>query len=260
MEKTLHFIWYQGLRTAPPELQAIPSQWKSLNPEYQIKVWDSVSLEEFIKNCYPHYLSFFRNIGSGQTERQAVIKKCDFGRLLALLRFGGGYIDLDCEPVKPLRSLFDYGKVEHIHTRFVYSRNGSYPTNLKKIHGKPIQVDFEKYELILSREHCFNTVLNGWSVSNTVMFAKAGSALLNDMIVSCIANVKEKVLAFAGPLGLSKYLISRISDLSGRVLTLPPYYFLWQKHDMGEVWERAVCCHQNRMDWTDKTNIVPWDC
>ncbi len=262
MQKTLHFMWFQGLTAAPPELQDMPRKWKAMNPDYTVKVWDEKEILTFVASVFPTYLAFFKNIGFGEAPNIAVIKKCDFARLLILFAFGGAYVDLDCVPVRPISTLLDGGAVEHSFTKFEYSRNNSFPSKLKDRDALPIQTDFSKYELIVSREHCHNPTLGGFPIANTVMFGRAGSSLLSEMIVGCVANVKEKVLAFAGPFGLSKYLKGRVHELAGRVLTLPPYYFLWQLHDMGPAWKNTVCCHLNRMDWVDWSNPekkFPWD-
>jgi len=260
MEKILHFMWWQGLSSAPSELQDVPRKWQEMNPEYQVKVWDEVAILTFIGRVYPKYFRFFCDIGLGQDKKISIIKKCDFSRLLILHAFGGGYIDLDCIPLKPIRSLWEGAQVEHTFTNFKYSRNSSFPSTLKDTEAFPIATDFSRYELILSREHCPNASLGGYPIANTVMWGKAGAPLLVDLIQNTLRNVNEKVLAFAGPLAISRYLKASAKQLEGRVITLPPYYFLWQVHDMGQPWKKSVCHHLNKMDWADKTRHIPWDC
>lgn len=254
----LHFIWFQGLDHAPEALRHIPGKWQEMNPECTVMMWDWEKIAELIMFHYPHFTEFYQGIGEGESDNIAVIKKCDFARLLILHRYGGMYLDMDCDPLRPLDNLFADGTVCHRLTPFRYARHGYPPSELPE-NGDPLPVDFNKYELILSREHEPNAELGGYNAANTVIIAQAGSPLLLEMIMGCLDRAGLKVLEFAGPLGLSKWLTARADRLKGRVLMLPPYYFLWQVHDMGPPWRGTICLHMNRLDWTDRTKAVPWD-
>lgn len=253
-------MWFQGLNAAPAELQDIPRRWGEMNPGYSVKIWDEARILQFIGQTYSKLFRFFCDIGKGENERVATIKKCDFARLLILHAFGGAYIDLDCLPLKPINSLWDSSQVAHRFTPFIYSRNSSHPSILQDKDAQPQIVDFYQYEMIFSREHCPNEELQGYPIANTVMWGKKGAPLMMEIVSQVMQNAGEKVLGFAGPLAISRYLKSKVKTLSGRALTLPPYYFLWQKHDMGPAWKHTICYHLNRMDWADKDALVPWDC
>ena len=255
---TLHFIWFQGLDHAPAALRPIPGKWAELNPGCTVKVWDGEMIRTMVSMFYPELLDFYEAIGEDEADNIRVIKKCDFARLLILHHHGGMYLDMDCDPLRPLDSLFLDGTVRHRLSPFRYARHG-YPPSVLPENEDPVPVDFNRYELILSREHEPNEDLGGYNAANTVIIARAGSPLLLEMIMGCLGRERMKVLEFAGPLGLSKWLTARAGRLKGRVLMLPPYYFLWQAHDMGPPWRGTVCLHMNRLVWTDRTKAVPWD-
>ena len=254
MIREIHFIWFQGIAEAPVELRKVPERWQALNPGYNIRIWDEPSLFWFLKEKYPAMVDFYSRIGDGETANIRTIKKCDFVRLLLLHHFGGWYFDLDCLPLHPLSSLLQSGGVMHRHTEFTY---GEYPTVLPPAQLTP--VDFESYELILTREHLPNIDLGGHSVANSAIYAAPGSDLLLNLVHAIMLKGRENVLSFAGPHAFSRFLLDNLSDAKGKVLCLPPFYFLWQEWDMGKAWEHTVCLHMNRMDWGDKTRSTPWD-
>ncbi len=254
MVKIFHFMWFQGFAKVPLPLQETPRLWQALNPGYQVRFWDEESCRELIREHFPHLLDFWEGLGEGEAFNVSIIKKCDYARLLILLVHGGWYFDLDCIPCAPLsRLLEDYG-VRHHRTPFFYGPN---PTVLDA--GEPVRNDFNTYELILTREHEAPAVMGGFSVCNGCLYAQPGSPFLQDMVEAMVAFAKARVLSFAGPHGVTRYLRSHLPEARGKVLVLPPYYFLWQYHDMGPAWERTVCHHINRMDWADLSRKRPWD-
>ena len=258
MTNIFHLIWFQGFQNLPKELSGVPKLWGRLNPNYTVMQWCGEKLSHFVALNYPQFCDFYGSLGEGQPENVMIVKRCDFARLLLLHRYGGWYFDVDCLPVLPMSYLLDSGQVHHRNTPFSYSRDSSHPTVLGT-DPAPLAVDFGSYEMVMSREHLPNPALGGYPVSNTVIYAKAGSPLLMEMIEGCVSRAGEKVLDFAGPIGLGRWVRERADTLKGKLLVLPPFYFLWQTHDQGTPWEGTICCHLNRLDWTDKTKEVPWD-
>lgn len=259
MEKIIHVIWWQGVASAPDEIQPHPFQWGRLNPDHRIMLWDAQKITELVYRHYRNWFGAFDSIGTGEASKVAVIKKCDFARLLILHHYGGVYVDLDCPPVKSLDSLFGQNLIRHRFTPFRYSRNFSTPTVLLKDNENTTEIDWGKYDLILSREHLPNREAGGYLAANTVMCARQQSPLLKLLASECLPNAANRVLDFAGPRAVSRVIRENPEKFRGRTFTLPPWYFLWQTHDMGEPWEHTVCCHLNRLDWADKTLADPWE-
>jgi hypothetical protein len=259
MTKLFHFIWYQGFYSTPEQIRPVPDMWEEANEGYSYHFWDQWSLLGLIKSKYPEYFHFYLGIGSDEPENIRIIKRCDFARLLVLHAYGGWYLDMDCVPVKPIKSLLDSHRVDHLHTQFTYSSFASGRSDLGRIASDGRAVDFDSYDLILTREHGPSPEVGGHTVCNGIMYATPGSSVLADLIDGCVKRVDQKVLKFAGPHGISSHLRQMISAVKGKVLVLPPYYFLWQTSDMGPPWANTICCHMNRLDWADKSLPKPWD-
>ena len=70
--------------------------WKKLNPDYEIKLYDNEMCKNFLLEEYSkkHY-DIFNFIKDGPI-------KADFWRCCILYKYGGLYVDADIEPLKPL--------------------------------------------------------------------------------------------------------------------------------------------------------------
>ena len=72
------------------------NNWKVLNPDYTINIYDDLDCIEFFKKHYnTKYLDVFVNIKDGPI-------KADFWRVCILYYYGGVYSDIDIEPLVPL--------------------------------------------------------------------------------------------------------------------------------------------------------------
>jgi len=70
--------------------------WKNLNPEYEIKLYDDELCKKFLLNEYSQlHLDIFNFLKDGPI-------KADFWRICILNKYGGLYIDADIEPLVPL--------------------------------------------------------------------------------------------------------------------------------------------------------------
>ena len=75
--------------------------WKRLNPEYEIRLYDDQLCREFLRKKYsPLHAEIFDFIRDGPI-------KCDFWRVCVLNHSGGLYVDADIEPLVPLREYID---------------------------------------------------------------------------------------------------------------------------------------------------------
>jgi hypothetical protein len=75
--------------------------WKRLNPEYEIKLYDDKLCEDFLLKEYSqmHY-DIFKFIKDGPI-------KADFWRVCVIHKYGGVYVDADIEPLVPLRKFIE---------------------------------------------------------------------------------------------------------------------------------------------------------
>jgi hypothetical protein len=91
--KVFHRIWL-GTQPIPDDFRRYGELWLSLNPEWKMQTWTDENLLE-IRNR-----SEFNNC-------EKFAQKADVLRYELLWRFGGVYIDMDFEPLKPLGQAFD---------------------------------------------------------------------------------------------------------------------------------------------------------
>jgi len=75
--------------------------WKKLNPEYDIKLYDDHMCENFLKTEFSEiHCDIFKYIKNGPI-------KADFWRVCIIYKYGGLYVDADVEPLVPLKDFID---------------------------------------------------------------------------------------------------------------------------------------------------------
>jgi hypothetical protein len=94
-----HFdkIIYITHKTIDDKLRDIQRQWKDLNSEYHIELYDDNRCLDFLDKHYgKKYCDIFQFIKNGPI-------KADFFRVCLIYLNGGVYVDADIRPIKPLR-------------------------------------------------------------------------------------------------------------------------------------------------------------
>jgi len=86
-------------------IEIYSQNWKKLNPEWDIKLYDDKMCQEFFLKEYSriHY-DIFNFLQHGPI-------KADFWRVCVLYKYGGLYVDADIEPLVPLKDYIE----EDIH-------------------------------------------------------------------------------------------------------------------------------------------------
>jgi len=83
------------------KIKIYSQNWKKLNPDYEIKLYDDTLCKEFLLNEYSQlYVDIFNFLQDGPI-------KCDFWRICILNKYGGLYVDADIEPLVPLNEFID---------------------------------------------------------------------------------------------------------------------------------------------------------
>jgi FkbM family methyltransferase len=72
----------------PDRYKKYLDSWKKHNPEFEFRYWSGAKILKFIKEKFPQYLDFYR-------ELTPVISKCDFARFAIIAYYGGVYTDMD---------------------------------------------------------------------------------------------------------------------------------------------------------------------
>ena len=75
--------------------------WKTLNPEYEIKLYDNIDCIKFLGEEFEQeHIDIFNYIDSGPI-------KADFWRVCILYAYGGVYSDIDIEPIVPINDFIE---------------------------------------------------------------------------------------------------------------------------------------------------------
>jgi hypothetical protein len=83
------------------KIKEYADNWKKLNPEYEIKLYDNKMCKEFLLNEYGQlYVDIFNYLTDGPI-------KADFWRVCILYKYGGVYSDIDNEPLVPLKDFIE---------------------------------------------------------------------------------------------------------------------------------------------------------
>ena len=101
--KTIHQIWYQGEEHIPSNYRYYASSWRHYNKDYEYLLWVKEDISELISKIYPHYYNFYESLPS-------MIQKIDFAKYCIMYAYGGVYVDMDSECLKPIDSLFSRSK------------------------------------------------------------------------------------------------------------------------------------------------------
>jgi inositol phosphorylceramide mannosyltransferase catalytic subunit len=84
--------------------QAVMSNMKLLNPDFEYLYFDNAQKEEFVKQEFPQYRAVYDDF-------QFPIQRYDFFRYLAVYRYGGFYFDLDVLLASGLSALLEHSCV-----------------------------------------------------------------------------------------------------------------------------------------------------
>lgn len=97
--RIIHQIWLQGTNLVPAKYFENIKSIKDLQPKWLYIIWD----EEMIIRLIQHNKTWLKTYHSLKYLHQ----KVDYGRYIILYLYGGAYLDMDANSVKPLDSLIN---------------------------------------------------------------------------------------------------------------------------------------------------------
>lgn len=113
--KIIHQIWFQGKDNIPEFHEKYQNICKKMYPTWKYMFWDNHLIRKFIKKNYYHLLYYYEYF-------PYLIQKVDLARYIILYHYGGCYIDMDVECLKPIDNLLlQYPKKEFICSEIVPS-------------------------------------------------------------------------------------------------------------------------------------------
>ncbi len=227
--KRLHLTCKSKTQIENPLWATCLDKFRSLYTDYDIRVYDNDDIYALIEQHYPDVLSKVKQIAVG-----AVL--ADIFRYLILYLEGGIYSDMDCEPLRPIGSLFDHPSV----------------TN-----GDP--------DVILSYE--FHRV---WTPSyipeqicNWFIIAKPGNYLFKRMLENCFANLdtlitlkikkddrlyEHTILNTTGPAAFTR-VVNYSPPVEGNILVLQSDFFCVGSWEVVPQTENSYIKHHFTSSW-----------
>jgi mannosyltransferase OCH1-like enzyme len=169
--KIIHQIFFAGEAAVPENYRRYHQTILKHHPDWEHRFWNETQCRTFIEENYPWFLSVYDSYPHK-------IQRCDAIRYFILHHYGGFYIDMDVECLKPIDDLLE--GFELVLSKLVIFTNaimGSVP-------GHPLWLkvfeEMEKRKDPLPRN--INSLLNN-SLPYYVGYS-TGPILLNDCIVA----------------------------------------------------------------------------
>ena len=97
IEKNIFQSW--NTRDLPKPVQDKIDNFKAMNPEYKYHLYLDEEIDKFVNDNYPG------DIADAYNKLNIIVAKVDFWRYLVLYKYGGVYLDIDSNIVKPLNKL-----------------------------------------------------------------------------------------------------------------------------------------------------------
>jgi len=94
--KIIHQMW--KTETIPPQWERLRETWRHLNPQWRYRLWTHRDSAAFVAEHYAWFLPVFEGYDQD-------IKRADAARYFIMHHFGGVYVDLDFEALRPLEGL-----------------------------------------------------------------------------------------------------------------------------------------------------------
>ncbi len=96
--KVIHQTYYK--KVLPPEIQQNIDYLKSINPDWEYRLYDDADIESYIDKYYPHLLTIYKKINPTYGAAKA-----DFFRYLLIYNEGGVYLDIKSTLTMPLNDV-----------------------------------------------------------------------------------------------------------------------------------------------------------
>jgi mannosyltransferase OCH1-like enzyme len=175
--KIIHQSWKDT--NLPPRFEKWRKQWLKMHPDYTFMFWTDEDNRKLVMEHYPWLLTIYDAFPKP-------IMRADLARILYMHKFGGVYVDLDFEPLRPIDSLLENetGAVLAYNTNAYYSRDvvpNAFLASVPNHHfwnfviTKIIQHAYAKLSLSFIAEqttgpHCMRDVLDEYTSTYNVIF------------------------------------------------------------------------------------------
>ena len=192
-EQEIPKIIWQTMKSnqVPAIMKKYADTWIENNPEYEYRFFDDDDMIDFISSDFPAYLEAFKKIKYGAS-------KADLWRYLIMYKYGGVYVDMDCQCINPLRQWIDpgarYVTQLGINKDFCQWLIISVPQNpiflkaaqkaLQNAEHNSFQAEYYGFEL--TEGHLAIRVNEPLNKVNDKVFGLAGTAVLQEAAEACL--------------------------------------------------------------------------
>lgn len=246
----LHFFWLQGEYNLPEEDKDRIQKWKTMNPDWEVKVWDRNMMTGLVSqypNCEKTWADLCTALDKFPNDRSIVAKVSDFSRLLILYTTHSYnqewniYADTD---TVPLRSLTKFLRDEYLYGQFWEK----FSDPMLNPHEKPW--NWEDIDFAVSQENRIDA--RPFTVTNAVLIGRPKSPVIMDLIKKGIDRRWQPTLKAWGPSMLQENLENSVNQNKGWRTTILPYHYLVynpEQHQNKSAPSWTLCTHLNSYRW-----------
>lgn len=219
--KIIHQLWLQGENKIPNKFKEDIIKIKELHQKWKYYIWDENKILNMIKdNKYikNKYLSF-----------KFLHQKVDFIKIVILYYFGGIFIDIDAEVIKPLDSLFQKYNNYDLIISFIATANN---------------YDIKNILICEKLKDCYN---------NGIIISKPKADILKYLYLNfdnkCKININKSlcISQTTGPLKFNK-LINNYKGTS-KILILDNSYLEPCIMDICNINDNTYIKHKHNLSW-----------
>jgi len=211
--KIIHQTWKST--ELPENYKKWSGTWKLLNKDWKYMFWSDEDLRNLVVNDYPELLEMYDGFNTH-------IKRVDMARYLFLKKYGGLYVDMDFECLKPIDKLLEN------HSCVIGWEDKRYLCNAFMASTQNHKVWDNIIDYIKSLGHKHTKCVMGYPGYCT------GNVMITDRILEYNKNKKNKNKVWLCP---TKYI----------------YPYSWyEKHLENNEFPNAYACHRWTATWAKK--------
>lgn len=216
--KIIHQIYFQGEAAIPADYSRYRQSVLDFHPDWEYYFWDEKQCRSFVQENYPWFLEVY-------DAYPYWIQRCDSIRYFLLYHYGGFYIDLDIEFLKPIDDLLeDYELIFSKLIKFSNVIMGSIPRH--PLWQKVFQeLDKRKSEIPQTNKPLVN------KMSRYIIYS-TGPVLLNDCILAEKYHEKNTVRVCPG------YIFEPDAprEINGKIVKFKDKKMSYSIHHMSHGW------------------------
>eukprot|EP00949_MAST-11_sp_MAST-11-sp1_P004361 g4361.t1 len=107
--RIIHQTW-KDEDSVPPQMAAFSAGWRKLHPDWEYRLWTDESIDAFVAKEFPQLYGIFESY-------PWQIQRVDFARYCILKKFGGLFVDMDFEALRPFDAVIARSALDVHHRK-----------------------------------------------------------------------------------------------------------------------------------------------